>query len=152
MIIYTDGSCRGNGKVHSEGGFGIVVYENGQVIDAYAHQEKDTTNNIQELKAILWAMIHYGSRYPTVYSDSAYAVNTLTSWSFTWKRNGWIKSDKKVPENLELIKAYHDLLDMGFKIDLRKVAGHAGDEGNELADDLACGRIKPEELIKDVNE
>ena len=82
---------------------------------------------------------------PIVYSDSAYCVNTFNTWMFSWARNNWIKSDKKTPENLELIQAYYDLYQKCYKIDLRKVKGHAGNKFNELADGLATGRITEEE-------
>jgi ribonuclease HI len=45
---------------------------------------------------------------------------------FRWARNNWIKSDKKIPENLDLIQAYYEWYQKGYRIDLRKVKGHAG--------------------------
>ena len=39
----------------------------------------------------------------------------------------------------------------GYKIDLRKVAGHSGINGNELADKIATGKIDPVNLTKGVN-
>ena len=140
MIIYTDGSAHPN---PGPGGYGVVVCDDdGQFIKCYSHQENNTTNNIQELKAIIYATACYGKNYGevTVYSDSAYAVNTLTSWMFGWQRNNWLKSDNKVPENLELIQAYYDLWSKGYKINLVKVKGHAGIQENEVADRLATGR------------
>lgn len=154
MIIYTDGACSGNGKQNSKGGFGIVVYDNNKnLIDAYSHYEENTTNNIQELKAILRTMLLYGSKtsdIPLVYSDSAYCVNTFNEWIFSWQRNNWRKSNKKPPENLELIKAYWEHYQKGYRIELRKIKGHNGYEGNELADQLATGKIIPEDLLKKV--
>ncbi len=154
MIIYVDGACSGNGKENSKGGFGIVVYDdNKNLIDAYSHHEENTTNNIQELKAILRTMLLYGSKtnnIPLVYSDSAYCVNTFNEWMFSWQRNNWKKSDKKSPENLELIKAYWEHYQKGYRIELRKIKGHSGYEGNELADQLATGKIKSEDLLKRV--
>ena len=36
LYIYIDGSVRGNGKKHSKGGFGIVIFDNSNnLIDAY---------------------------------------------------------------------------------------------------------------------
>ncbi len=74
---------------------------------------------------------------PQVYSDSAYAINTFTSWMFSWQKKGWLKSDNKTPENLDLIKSYFTLYEKGYRIELKKVKGHAGNKGNELADKLA---------------
>ena len=46
-----------------------------------------------------------------------------------------------MPENLELIKAYYDHYQKGYRIELIKVKGHSGNKWNEMADDLATGRI-----------
>ena len=153
-IFYTDGSCLKNGSAYNEGGFGVVELDSrGNYIRSYAKRNKNTTNNIEELRAILYVMLTEGIHitdeewlhYPTVYSDSAYCVNTLNDWMFRWANNGWLKADGKVPENLELIKAYYDHYQKGYRIDLRKVKGHSGDKWNELADKLATGAISPEE-------
>ena len=89
-------------------------------------------------------MVKYGKTWPVsiVWSDSAYAVNTFTKWIYAWADKGWKKSDKKTPENLDLIQAYYNLLKRGYRIDLRKIKGHAGHEYNELADKLATFSIK----------
>ena len=110
MTFYTDGSCVGNGKVNAKGGYGIVgVNDNDIVAFCRAKRSDNTTNNREELKAILYVMLNYGvqcddwGQPPVVYSDSAYCVNTFNNWMFAWQKKGWIKSDKKVPENLEII-------------------------------------------------
>ena len=111
------------------------------------HQEfsSQTTNNREELKAILYVLENYGNvsnnEIPTVYSDSAYAVNTITNWMYGWAKKGWIKSDNKIPENLDLIKNIYNLIQLGNKINLFKIKGHRGIAGNERADNLATGRI-----------
>ena len=141
MICYTDGSCQGN---PGPGGFGVVVLDdNENLITTYSEQYDYTTNNKMELSAILWAFLKYGSKDKTltVYSDSAYCINTLTNWVFSWEKNNWKKSDNKSPENLDLIKPFFKHLQNGFFIDLRKIKGHAGDKWNELADQLATGKI-----------
>ncbi len=157
MIIYTDGSCLGNGKAVSSGGFGVVVVDKDEnLVYTYSKLCKDnTTNNREELKAILYAFFNYGVKdngdfvqVPVVYSDSAYCVNTFNEWMFNWARNGWINSSKKTPENIDLIQAYYDWYMRGYRIDLRKIKGHAGHEWNELADQLATGRISAEEAMR----
>ena len=140
MIIYVDGACSGNGSTNAVGGFGVVVLDdNENLITTYSKYNEQTTNNREEIRAILYTLINYGKTQPTpiVYSDSAYAVNTFTAWMWGWKQNGWIKSNKKRPENLDLIKAYADLWEQGYRIDLRKCAGHQGLKWNEMADKLA---------------
>ena len=150
MVIYTDGSAHPN---PGPGGYGVVVLTNDEYITCVRSRQtsQETTNNREELKAILWAMITYGENQqpPLVYSDSAYSVNTLNNWMFGWAKNGWIKaSDKKTPENLDIIKAYYDLYEKGFRINLQKIKGHAGHQWNELADQLATGTITEEEALK----
>lgn len=153
MIYYTDGSCVGNGRANAKGGYGVVgINEDGLLSFVRAKRSDNTTNNREELKAILYVMLTAGtqssddwSQPPIVYSDSAYCVNTFNDWMFRWAANNWIKSDGKTPENLDLIQAYFDHYMNGYRIDLRKVKGHAGEEWNELADMLATGKISPEE-------
>ena len=149
MTFYTDGSAHPN---PGPGGYGVVGIEDEKVVFVRGQQYKGpVTNNEMELKAILYVMLNYGEKCddwgqpPIVYSDSAYCVNTLNEWMFSWAKKGWIKSDKKVPENLDLIQAYYDWYKLGYRIDLRKVKGHAGNEWNELADQLATGYISEEE-------
>ena len=145
MIIYTDGACSGN---PGPGGFGVVILDDNENLISY-HSEycQQTTNNREELKAILWAFLQFGepaaadNEIPVVYSDSAYAVNTFNSWMFNWEKNGWIKSDKKIPENLDLIKPFYEYWQRGFRIELKQVKGHNGNKWNELADRLATKKI-----------
>lgn len=61
---------------------------------------------------------------------------------FNWERNGWLKSDNKEPENLDLIKPFFEFLQKGYQIELKKVKGHANNKWNELADQLATGKIQ----------
>lgn len=140
MIIYVDGACSGNGSADAVGGFGVVVLDdNENLITTYSKRNEKTTNNREELRAIIYALIKYGKQrpIPIVYSDSAYAVNTLLQWCWSWMERGWIKSDNKPPENLDLIKAYTKFWSEGYKIELRKCAGHRGLKWNEMADKLA---------------
>lgn len=143
MIIYTDGSCNYN---PGPGGFGVIILDNKEnFITYYSERSKNTTNNREELKAILWTFLRFGEPaaagddIPIVYSDSAYAINTFTSWMFNWEKNGWIKSDKKIPENLDLIKPFFEYWKRGYRINLQKVKGHAGCYWNELVDKIAKG-------------
>lgn len=156
MIIYTDGSCLGNGKAVNSGGFGVVVLDKDEnLVYTYSKVSENTTNNREELKAILYSFLNYGVKdngdfvqVPVVYSDSAYCVNTFNEWMFNWARNGWINSAKKKPENLDLIIEYYNWYQKGYRIDLRKIKGHAGHEWNELADQLATGKISAEEAMR----
>jgi ribonuclease HI len=157
LEIYTDGSAHPN---PGPGGFGVIVldkdknlcYNNYKLVEVYSKQfTNNTTNNEQELKAILYAFLNYGVdkdsfQYPIIYSDSAYAINTYSTWMFNWAQSGWVKSDKKTPENLEIIQAYYNWYQRGKRIELRKIAGHQGNYWNEIADKLATGKMTPTEV------
>ena len=151
-MIYTDGSALGNGRADAAGGYGIVVIDdNENVIDAYAERCEGTTNNRMEMSAIIWAYENY-ARFPfddppVVFSDSSYCVNTFNQWMESWKRRGWIKSDNKIPENLDLIKKYDILKNSGRIINLKYIKGHNGHLFNELADKLATNKITPLEVL-----
>lgn len=143
MIIYTDGACSGN---PGPGGFGVVVLNNNHEYQSH-HSERtqSTTNNREEMKAIIWAFLKYGvnkGEIPTVFSDSRYAVMTFTNWMFNWYNHAWTKSDGQTPENLDLIKIFWKHWDNGYRINLQQIKGHAGDQWNELADQLATGKFK----------
>lgn len=155
MIIYTDGSAHPN---PGPGGFGVVVLDNNENL-WYTYSKQfagKVTNNEMELKAILYAYFNHGikeendwnNNIPIVYSDSNYCVQTFNDWMFRWARNNWIKSDKKIPENLDLIQAYYEWYQKGYRIDLRKVKGHAGQKWNEMADGLATGKVAPSDNRK----
>lgn len=139
--IYTDGSTRGNGKVNNTGGWGLSVFVDGKLSFIDGQQSCNTTNNREEFKAIIAAVNLAQDKYKdekvTIYSDSAYCLNTITNWMFTWERKGWRKADKKEPENLDQVKKLYEKLLFQSQITFVKVPGHAGLIGNEIADALA---------------
>jgi ribonuclease HI len=144
MKIYTDGSAHPTNP--GPGGLGIVVCDddNNIITTISKHFDTTITNNQMELLALLLVLKLYGKQkeMPTVYTDSSYALNTYTNWMFGWANRGWIKSDNKIPENLNIIKEYYELINQGYRINIQKVKAHAGHEINELADKLAKGEIK----------
>jgi len=148
MTIYVDGSCSGN---PGPGGYGIVGFDdNGKLSFCEQRRFDKTTNNQMELMACLCVLEVFGTHTPTVtvYSDSLYAINTLTNWKNNWKLNGWLRSNGAVPENLQIIQKYDILEEKGYKIDLQKIGGHRGILGNEIADALATGRMTEKEVIE----
>ena len=154
MKFYVDGSAKPN---PGKGGYAVIVMDdNDKVLECYSHYEDVTTNNRQELKAILYALLVYGKKVseltfgeslPIVYSDSSYSIQTYTDWMFRWAKNNWTKADGQIPENIDLIQEYYNLYQEGYRIDLRKIKGHAGHLGNELADKLATKEITIEEVM-----
>ena len=150
-IFYTDGSSKGN---PGPGGYGVVEYDIKSNIIFYVYSEyfKNVTNNQMELKAILHVIKLAAAdkkNFYLVYSDSAYAVNSINNWIYGWARNGWINSKKKPVENLDLMQEIYKYVDFPMKnVTLKKIDGHKGILGNELADALSTNnRKKFDDLI-----
>ena len=149
LYIYIDGSCKGNGKENSNGGFGIVIFNNDNIlIDAYCEYFTNVTNNQMELKAFLKTFELLNTKYKnqkaTIYSDSAYCVNILNSWIYSWSQNGWKNSKKETIKNLDIILSLYEYYNINFFINqiyIIKVDGHKGLIGNELVDALACNNV-----------
>lgn len=138
IIIFCDGGCRGNQNNENIGGYGVVLEYNGHTKELYGG-ERNTTNNIQELKGAINALLALKTTNIPVrmYCDSAYVVNGINQWVAGWKKKGWKKGDGKRPENLELWKELDRLVLLQDDIKVLKVKGHAGHDGNERADELA---------------
>lgn len=152
-IFYCDGSTRGmNQKGASNiGGWGVVCLDRAEddsleLISFDYDSEECTTNNRQELKAMIYCLSTikelYENEKAIIYSDSAYVVNICQSWIYTWAANDWKNSKKQTVENLDLIQELYQLLNYFFIApDIRKCAGHSGEIGNELADALAQANL-----------
>lgn len=97
LHIYIDGSAKNNGKSNSKGGYGIVIFdENRNLIDAYRESFDNVTNNQMELKAFLKTFEVLNTKYKnqeaTIYSDSSYCINILSTWIYAWSKNNWKNS------------------------------------------------------------
>ena len=149
MIYYTDGACSKNGTAQATGGFGVVEIDNDDnLIWQFQDSKSPTTNNEMELMAILTALKHISSKIenntflkPVIYSDSAYCVNLIDSWMYSWEKNGWKRPKNQEVKTLEIIKQIYELAHLA---DIRKVSGHSSIKWNEYVDGLATGKIKIE--------
>ncbi len=131
--IYTDGACLGN---PGPGGWGAVLRFGPHQKELYG-SERDTTNNRMELMGAIAALEAITAPHPVIlHTDSSYVKNGITKWVTNWRRNGWKTADKKPVKNAELWQRL-DAVAGRYEIDWRWVKGHAGNEGNELADQLA---------------
>lgn len=148
IIIYTDGACSNNQSNKNYGGYGAVLMYRDKVKEIYGG-EKNTTNNIMEMMAVIKSLELLKRRdIPVqVYSDSAYIVNCINNkWYVNWRENGWKTSKKTAVENKELWQKLLDLIESIKSFEIIKVKGHAGNEYNEIADELA--RKGAEEIKK----
>lgn len=139
VTIHTDGACSGN---PGPGGWGAVLQYNGTVKELKGGAAL-TTNNQMELTAAIEALT--ALKRPCaieLHTDSTYVKDGLTKWIHGWKKNGWRTAAKKPVKNAELWQALDDAV-ARHTIDWRWVKGHAGDEMNERADQLANEGMAP---------
>ena len=133
VVIYTDGACKGN---PGPGGWGALLL-------AGKHEREllggapNTTNNRMELTAVIQALGALTRRCKvTLYTDSEYVRQGITTWIHGWRKRGWKTADNKPVKNVDLWQKLEELAS-GHEVDWRWVKGHAGDPGNERADELA---------------
>jgi len=138
LHIYCDGACTGN---PGKSGSGLAIYEEEKMpVLLYGGADVMGTNNTAELKALLRALeLADDAQYEKVaiLSESKYSIECVVNWAYGWKKNGWTKKGGDI-KNLELIQSAHFIYDrIKDKVVISHVRGHAGIEGNELADRMA---------------
>ena len=142
IVIYTDGGCSGN---PGPGGWGAVILADGKDL-RISCGEHNTTNNRMELMAAISALStvantpDFNNRPVSVYADSQYVKNGITSWITNWKKNGWRTAAKKPVLNQDLWQKL-DALNSSLNVSWNWVKGHAGIEYNEVCDQLCQTEI-----------
>jgi ribonuclease HI len=134
IIIHTDGACSGN---PGPGGWGAILEWNGHRKELKGG-EPETTNNRMEMMAAIKALeaLKRSDKDIILITDSVYLRDGITKWIHGWKKRGWKTADKKPVKNVDLWQ-HLDKLVRQHSIEWRWVKGHAGDPGNERADELA---------------
>lgn len=134
ITIYTDGACKGN---PGPGGWGAWLRSSAGHEKELWGGEALTTNNRMELTAVIEALSALKRHSQVViHTDSEYVRQGITNWIHNWKRRGWKTADHKPVKNIDLWQRL-DALAATHKVQWRWVKGHAGDPGNERADELA---------------
>ncbi len=148
IIVFTDGSCSGNGKKCARGGYGIYFpcSEFNNTSDTFTIAP--ITNQRTELYAIYKALKQITENCEFnkifIYSDSLYSINCVTLWVKNWEKNNWLGSDKKEIKNLDIIQPIHNIItNYNGKIIFRHVKAHTGNDTieaifNDRVDKLAC--------------
>lgn len=131
--IYCDGACRGN---PGPGGWGALLRTEGREKRLYG-AEPHTTNNRMELQGAIEALRVLKTECCVVlWTDSQYVKKGMTEWLVGWKARGWRNAAKEPVKNVDLWKMLETEA-ARHRVDWRWVKGHAGHEGNEIADQLA---------------
>jgi ribonuclease HI len=120
--IYTDGAYS---PTNNSGAIAFVILKDNKMINSFAKKYTKTTNQRMEQLAVVYALkaITVPSNI-TLYSDSAYVVNTYTK---NWKRKC----------NLDLWKKLDEVIKFHNKVEFIHVKGHNKNEYNEYCDYLA---------------
>ena len=140
IALFTDGACRGNPGPGAWGAVGQKI--NHVFIFEISGAAETTTNNKMELTGAIMALDQLIKREETdkaviLYSDSRYVVDGITSWVPDWKKRGWRKRDKKVPDNMDLWLQLDQLKNEFTALHFRWIRGHQGHPQNEYVDHLA---------------
>lgn len=142
IVIYTDGSSRGN---PGPGGWSAIVMTDDEVIELGGREDL-TTNNRMELLGAIHGLKEVDRRAVPVkevevLTDSQYVKKGMTEWIDGWIKRGWKGSTKKPVLNQdlwEMLKKEEDRLKgEGVKVVWTYVQAHVGITMNERADTIA---------------
>jgi ribonuclease HI len=143
IVIYTDGSSRGN---PGRGGYGAILIW-GNISKELSQGYRLTTNNRMELLAVIAALesLKKTGLDIIIYSDSSYVVKAvMEGWL-----NKWIRTNFKGGiKNKDLWLRYHHLSGK-HKIHFKWVKGHADNEYNNRCDILATKAADGDNLLID---
>ncbi len=137
VYIFSDGACSGN---PGPGGYGVILRCDGKEKEL-SGGEAHTTNNRMELMGVITGLeaLKYSCKV-ILQTDSKYVVDSVTKgWAKSWRKNGWIKSDKKPALNSDLWERLLNLLEI-HDVTFNWIKGHAGHEENERCDRLAVAK------------
>jgi ribonuclease HI len=143
LIVYTDGSSRGN---PGPGGYGVVLLWGDKRKELSAGYRR-TTNNRMELLGVITALESLTKKnIPlTVYTDSQYIVKAVQQkWLDKWIRTNFAGGKK----NKDLWTRFYNLA-KDFQITFVWVKGHADNPFNNRCDVLATTAADGGNLLVD---
>ena len=141
IIVYTDGSSRGN---PGPGGYGIVMQKYGtDYIKEFSEGYRKTTNNRMELMAVIVAFekIKQPPQYVHIYTDSKYVSESVEKkWVDSWEKKGF--KNKKNPDLwMRFLKIFRK-----HSVRFFWIKGHNNNPRNERCDFLAVEASKNKDL------
>ena len=143
VTMYTDGGCSPN---PGPGGYGIVLIY-GEHRREFSGGYRRTTNNRMELVAAIRGLQALKEPcHVTLFSDSQYVVNGVSKgWAQRWKSRGWLLSDKRPAENIDLWEQLLALCET-HQVRFEWIRGHNGHAENECCDRLAGEASRRQDL------
>jgi len=145
VILYTDGSSRGN---PGPGGYGLILEWAGKnVYKEFSGGFRKTTNNRMELLAVIVGLekLKNPKTKVLVVSDSKYVVDSVSKgWVFGWEKKGFVGR-----KNADLWKRFLVIYREHW-VDFKWVKGHNNHPMNERCDQLAVTAAQQPHLPPDV--
>jgi ribonuclease HI len=147
FALYSDGACRGNPGPGSwaaigQNHLGEMIFESNGLEILTTNNRMELEGAIISLKEVQNHLLSLGVNskenhvHVFLFSDSKYVIEGITKWVIGWKQNGWKKSDKKEPENLDQWKILDQIKNEFCHLTFEWVKGHAGHPQNERCDEL----------------
>lgn len=135
--IYIDGAAPNNQSGCTQGGIGMVVFDDeSNIVYQMAITIKGETDSAEVKLMALVEGLEYAKDGDIIYSDNEFCVKGCNEWLKGWKAKGWRRADKKPVAYLHLWQQVDVLL--GAKsVEVVKVKAHIGIGGNEKADAFA---------------
>lgn len=144
IIAYTDGSSLGN---PGPGGYGTILMDTEKLVKKeWSQGYRLTTNNRMELMAVIVALekLKKPKTEIRIYTDSKYVCDAVEKkWVFGWEKKGF--KGKKNPDLWQRFLLQY----RKHKVSFQWVKGHAGNEFNERADQIAVAAANSNNLIID---
>ncbi len=146
ISVYTDGATKRNGRKDAHSGCGVYFSKDHPSNKSIPLPIDPQTNQRAELYAIYTTIkcildINELPKEVKVFTDSMYSIKSLTEWSLTWERNGWMTSKNTPVCNQDIIQPTLELIKTALKrhcqVTFHHVRGHSGNFGNDAADRLA---------------
>ena len=128
ITLYVDGACRGNPGL---GGWGAYIITADAEHKLYGGEAATTNNRMELTAAIEGIKFCPADAKLVIWTDSNYVKRGITEWIDGWKKKNW--KDVKNPDLWQQL----DQVCQNRDIEWNWIKGHAGHEGNEMADHLA---------------
>lgn len=161
--VYTDGACSKNGRAGATASYACVFPDS--PAESFAlplPAEEAQTNQTAELYAIYQGALkakELAWSEVTLFTDSMYSKNCLTSWHAKWKRNGWKTAEGKDVIHRVLLEKILEVFQQFQSWTITHVPAHTGgtDEHsrwNDMADKMAVKAIETKAAVRyaDVGE
>lgn len=144
IIAYTDGSSLGN---PGPGGYATILLETElKIKKEFSQGYRLTTNNRMELLAVIVAIekLKKPKTEITIYTDSKYVCDSVEKkWVFGWEKKAF-KGKKNEDLWRKFLVQYRK-----HNVKFQWIKGHAGNEFNERADELAVAAANSKNLLID---